>query len=497
MKKIKNIIVILAAVSLFSSCSKWLDVTPPSQIPEDAQFETVEGFQQALIGCYIGMTDQYLYGRTLSWSVFELMAGQFAPLFPISSNDSGIASYNYKSSNAIKYIDGIWINAYEVIANVNNALKFIEIRKSMFDDVNYRLIKGELLAIRACMHFDLMKIYGYGNLSARLDVQQKSTIPYVTVLGKNLTSQLNYSQTLALMEKDLEDAITLLEIDPVTKSKPDSYYAEANSDGFYNNRQHRFNYYATSLLLARVYLWEGSKASIDKALTLSKRVVDNAESKGLVRWTTSESITDDVNMKSEHLMSLNTQNLILSTSEYFKISIIATDYKAQYVSGDRAEQIFEVSTVGGTDYRFTKQFIMNTMVVNGKNSYTPLKYYGTSSSTSTTSDYIPFLRIPEAYYIAAECMLKQTTPDIAGATQILNQVRLHRGITTELQNLDAASLMNEIIKEYSKEFYCEGQMFFLYKRLGSSTIPGYNQTANDAIYLLPYPDAEIQMGRTQ
>jgi len=495
----KNIIKIfvLASSLVLASCNSWLDVTPPSQIREEAQFSSVEGFQQALIGCYIGMTDDMLYGRALSWSTIELMAGQFVALPPAASNDYSISNYSYTSSNAISYINGIWSKGYNVIANANNALKYIEINKSKLDNVNYQIIKGELLSIRAFMHFDLMRLYGLGKLGTRTDLAGKYAIPYVISLSKEMTPQLNYKETIDLMVKDLSDAITLLEIDPVTKIQPASYYADVNLDGFFNNRQQRFNYYATNLLLAKVYMWEGSSTSISKALTLANKVLTESESKGLITWATSTSVTNDVIMKSEHLMSLSTQNLINRTADYFKMDVfVGYDIKTQYVSSDRMMSVYEAESIGGTDFRFTKLFIPNSIIYAGKNAYTPLKYYGVGSTT-ITKNYIPLMRIPEAYYIAAECYLKQTTPDVASALNLLNTVRQKRGITINLTGLTATTAMNEIVKEYAKEFYCEGAMFFLYKRLGMETIPGYTQTANDAIYVLPYPSTELQMGRKQ
>ena len=172
----KNNIIKIFVLSLslvLSSCNSWLDVTPPSQIREEAQFSSVYGFQQALIGCYIGMTDDLLYGKALSWSTIELMAGQFVPLQPIPTNDYNISVYSYKSANAITYIDGVWAKAYNVIANANNALKYIEINKSKLDNINYQIIKGELLSIRAFMHLDLMRLYGLGKLNTRTDMAGK------------------------------------------------------------------------------------------------------------------------------------------------------------------------------------------------------------------------------------------------------------------------------------------------------------------------------------
>ena len=50
-----------------SSCSDWFDVTSGSEIREKDHYSTLAGFQQSLIGCYISMTDNALYGKELSF----------------------------------------------------------------------------------------------------------------------------------------------------------------------------------------------------------------------------------------------------------------------------------------------------------------------------------------------------------------------------------------------------------------------------------------------
>lgn len=493
--RIKILIVLVSLVLI--SCSKWLDVTPPSQIREEAQFNSVEGFQQALMGCYLGMTDDLLYGRTLSWGTIELMGGQFEDLQSSSNNDYQISNYNYESDNGQKYVNGIWSKAYNVIANANNALKYIDINKDQLDNINYSIIKGELLALRAYIHFDLMRIYGYGNLANRADIASKFTIPYVTSLDKEMTPQQTYVNTINYIISDLKEAIELLEIDPVTGVQDDSFYSDVNIDGFYNNRQQRFNYYATSLLLARVYMWEGSEQSISKAATLASELIIGAQGNNMVTWANSNSVTEDPLMKSEHLFSLNTQNLYIKTANYFMLNIsAASDIYAQYISSDNLLEIYEAQGVGATDYRFSRLFQQNNVTQDGKNSYTPIKYYGVVNE-SNTKNYIPLMRISEAYYIAAEALLRTSTPNVEQATTLLNEVRSHRGIIGELSGLSANELMEEIMKEYHKEFYCEGVMFFLYKRLGLENIPRYSDVAGDNIYVMPYPITEIQMGREQ
>ncbi len=236
---------------------------------------------------------------------------------------------------------------------------------------------------------------------------------------------------------------------------------------------------------------------MSKALQLANKVIAEAEANGLVSWTTSAGMSDDIVMKSEHLISLSIENLAVKTANYFSIEIIAQmNSVAQYVSANRLMSIYEVESVGASDFRFQKQFIPNTVILDGKNAYTPLKFFGTVT-TKIQKSFIPLMRIPEAYYIAAECYLKQNTPDIDNALEMLNFVRQKRGITSSLTGLSSAQIMDEIVKEYAKEFYCEGVMFYLYKRLGKEEIPGYNPPATDAVYQLPYPETELQMGRSQ
>ena len=62
MKTIIINIVLCAMLCTVVACDSWLDTTPPSQVPEEDQFGDEFGFRQALIGCYIGMADENLYG---------------------------------------------------------------------------------------------------------------------------------------------------------------------------------------------------------------------------------------------------------------------------------------------------------------------------------------------------------------------------------------------------------------------------------------------------
>ena len=48
----------------------------------------------------------------------------------------------------------------------------------------------------------------------------------------------------------------------------------------------------------------------------------------------------------------------------------------------------------------------------------------------------------------------------------------------------------EIVNEYRREFIAEGQMFFTYKRLGSSTMLWNNTQIKEENYIVPVPASE-------
>ena len=98
------------------------------------------------------------------------------------------------------------------------------------------------------------------------------------------------------------------------------------------------------------------------------------------------------------------------------------------------------------------------------------------------------------YYYAAECYNILNNPQ--KAVDALNAVRVARGILYE-KNLPASlskeEISREIQKEWQKEFAGEGQLFFYYKRLGLN-IPNASLGAGDALFVLPLPETEVEIG---
>ena len=499
-KQYLYLLFILVGAVCMTSCESWLDETSNSEIREEDHFSTEVGFRQSLIGCYINMTDESLYGKELSWGMVETLGRQFQPYTTsASSSNYYIQNYNYKHSTTVARVENIWAKAYNVIANANAALAVIDEKETMMNPTNYSVIKGEFLAIRAYMHFELMRLYGYGNWAGRkAEIDAKYAVPYVKSVSKNPTDQVKTSEFFKLLIADLEEAAKYLAEDPVTGKHEWSHYEELNEDGFYDYRNLHLNYYAVKALQARVYLWEGSADSKAKALAAATEVIDdyytNAASAGtVVRWMGDTDFNSYPALALEHIfgLNINAERFNNLTAAYLKTALADTDDDAYYLTNADTYAIYENSN---TDYRFTK--LLQSQLTGIMVGFLPLKLHQTSGTQQLFSYRIPLMRMPEMYYIAAECHLANN--DVEAALDLLTVVRNQRGVYEELDaTMSVEQAMEEIKKEYHKEFLLEGVMFYYYKRTGADVLPNMETPMTDAEYVLPYPEFELQNGRIQ
>lgn len=478
-------IALLMAVST-SSCKKWLDVTPGNTVRAEDQFASEAGFRDALMGVYLTMTEKGTYSQNITWGVMDYLA---QPYNRLAATDLFyyIQQYQYRNDRGMQFLEAMWKGNYNSIANINNMLSNLDKKKGEVHPVSYTIMKGELLGLRAFLHFDLIRIYGRSNYAGDPALASKPTIPYVTVYSKDVTPQRSYTETFVLIEKDIADALTLLKEDPAfaNSSRPAGYYDQVNRTGFYNNRSLRMNYYAVKALQARVLLWEGSAAKLSDAAIAAKEVITNSSAKLI----SADSPVKDVIMKSEHLFSLNVDRFYDIINPFLPVAPGATN--AMTMSQDNFFSTYENNSgIGLSDFRQKEWFFD---MGNVERTRVPKKMQQNISDAANRNR-MPLIRLSEMYYIAAEAYLNTDLPQ---AIQLLNTVRRSRGIVQDIPaNADMAMVSGEITKEYRKDFIQEGQLFFYYKRKGLPTFPGLPTTTpgNDAIYMLPFPDSETQFG---
>lgn len=486
--KMKFKYIVLGACLALSttSCEKWLDVTASDQIKSEDLFKTADGFRDALLGVYINMTVTTSYGQDMTWNLVDLLSQQYATLAS-SGLYYGVQIFNYTATRSVERIEPLWYNQYKTIANVNNILGQLEKESGVLSKTEYAIIKGELLALRAFLHFDLIRVFGHGNYVNRPELATKPTIPYSLAYSKNPVPQQSYADTFILLEKDLSEALELLKEDPAypATDRPANYYSEINRNGFYNDRDLRMNYFAAKAVQSRVLAWQGK---LEDAAIAAEDVIQHSFATLLNKVVPGEASRT---LPMENLFALDVEQLN-STLAPFLNADDNTNTNALYLTNALADVIFETTnpSVGIADIRF------NTLQAQRTRGRISTKYTGRSTPAFplNTNTRLPLIKLPELYYIAAEHYMRVNP---SKAIDYLNEVRASRSIQEDLTaGLDDVAIQEELTKEYRKEFIAEGQLFFYYKRIGLESIPNSSTsiTIDDKVYMLPYPVQEIEYG---
>ncbi len=468
--KIKNILGILFFSLLSVSCQEWLDVSPSTEVKYDDLFSYKNGFKDQLTGVYTALCAEELYGAHLSFGMLDALGQQYYWL-----QESGayywLHRYVYDNSKSQGVISDIWNNMYNAIANVNILLQGIEDHRGVLADDEEKIYEGEAYALRAFLHFDLLRLFGKSYVAGA----GEKAIPYVSKISKQVPPLSTVSEVLDSVIMDLEKAAYLLENDPVRTGEA--------TTSFLGTRSFHFNYYAVRALLARVYLYKNDKVNALKNATvviLSHKYPWVGKSQ--VATTTRES-RDGIFLP-ECIFMLNNTKLETITEKYLKES--KNNDGNLLVSWNAViDEIFESSLYGGTDWRYIYYF-------------EPISWsWGNSKLWQVSSAYNnrqPLIRISEMYLIAAECAGSKKE-----ALEYFNTLRQHRGfaVADDLkEDTTDEQLQAAIAKEYQKEFIGEGQWFFYSKRTDQETPSDIFVPVpfSKDYYVLPMPDQEVEYG---
>jgi hypothetical protein len=478
----KNLLYIIPLCILLSSCNKFLDVQPESEVSKDELFKTEEGFKEALNGVYTYSSGRNLYGGNLTFSNLDIMAQnyEFTDL-----RFQKVASFQYNDPELLAKNNTIWTDAYRAINNSNTILEVIDERKNLFRDQNFEIIKGEALALRAFLHFDLLRMFAP---SFKSDPNARA-IPYVTQVG---TQSTPFSTVTEVLDKILQDLAAaeelLLRADPIASGGyvvgyPGDVEAteETNPNLFLQNRRHRMNYYAVQAQMARVLLYRGEyAASLQKAtLVINSKVFP---------WTEQEDFFNaDVSLRDKIFYKELIFAWYTPDAEDHLEALFSNENPDYSARNDQINQIYEVGGPGADDWRLRQWF---RVVRNANTADRALLQKYTRNSTPLPNLHplvAPAIRLSEMYYIAAEASYET---DPAKGAEYLNTVRLHRGIGDEIPaTLSKSEFIAELAKEARKEFYGESQVFYMHKRLHLNIVAANGQLypAANQIFVFPIP----------
>lgn len=473
---------IIACTTLFASCDSWLEVKPYDQIAEGELQKSEEGYQKMLNGIYIDLNSDALYGQTLSVEMIEVMGGAYTIGTDNSvwGNYKDLSSYQYNTEYWRNRLDQTWNKAYALILNCNKILETIDGNKNLFTDGSYYIIKGEALALRAMLHFDMLRLFGpvYSKDS------DKKAIPYYTKQTNSPEPILTAQEVMEKITTDYEDALNYLANDPVKTEGTIMSSTEDGSSNFLRYRALRLNYYAVEALMARAYLYMGNKTEAFKYATDVIKTADQNifpfVDKNLVIGSPAD---PDRIFSSEVLFALTNTSRGTIHKNFFDPSRLP-NYVFRMDDSMMSNLVYGgAATTGGyqDDYRYR-----TCWMATGSNRYF-YKYSDMVANGSIQNTMIPMVRLGEMFLIAAESQ----SGDLKAGVQYVNALRRNRGVA------NLTTLTPDLLKyEYIRELYGEGQLFFLYKRLNSDIITSAtsskNPKASDLIFVVPLPDTETE-----
>lgn len=259
MRILKYMLCAVLGVLLLPGCDKWLEVQPYDQMAEGDLLGKEEGFRKLLNGIYVDLNKDELYGQTLTVEMVEIMACSYLIGTDALTwgNYIDLDNRNFESEYWRTRLDNTWNTAYALIRNCNTILEQMAGKESLFTGNDYDLIRGEALALRALLHFDMFRLFG----PVYKVNPEKESIPYVTTTALQVQELLPGTEVMRHVVEDLEEAERLLEEDPIrTTTDHLVNHATVEGDNFWEYRTLRLNYYAVQALLARAYYYMASHA---------------------------------------------------------------------------------------------------------------------------------------------------------------------------------------------------------------------------------------------
>ena len=466
----RKIIYTVIGILTLTSCEKWLDVAPNTDVPAKELFTTENGFTSALAGLYIVMTEEDTYGKNLSFGLVEQLAQMYDKL-PDGTNDrSSVYIYDRETSGAYNtkgILANTWQAQYHTIANANNLLKWWDLNAETVlpDALTRRMIRGEALALRAFLHFDLLRGWGPAGYAIRGEAKEMKSIPYRTVADHSKQPLLAAQEVVQHIIDDLYEARECM-----------SYEKDLDLSGNTGNRHLRLNYHAINAMLARVYNYAGIR---DSAALYAQMVIEEC---GLSLQSGND---NDPILSGEVLFGLSMHELEDNLSAYFAYGDkMSTKY---YLKIPTLNAIYEAVGSESEDMRAQgTAFHRNN----------ELQYAISLKYIDNDKGIIPLIRLPEMYYIACE---SSAASDVAA--NYVNTVRNKRGISKS-KNIacDTDEMRTAALnKEYRKEFYSEGQYFWFLKTHGIiGALPHCPEvTLTEEHFIFPLPDAELEYGWTE
>ena len=415
----KKIITALLAVYLVTTgCKKDLDLRPTDTVDEEVAYNSVAALQKGLNTAYA----RYGTSRVSTMLANSLTSDElkFGP------NNGGFGQFGfrlqYNSDNSTgSDVIAMFYSYYPTLDQVNRVLAKVDEVPTSGNEIAQRdYIEGQLLALRAMSHFELLEAY-----SKKYDPADPLGVPVMTASCLTCQPARNtVAEVIAQVEKDLTDALALM---PAVTA--------ANFDDL------ALNPVSVQAYQARVALY---KNEWQKAADLATTVI-NSGLEPLVSGTAFAGIWTDANTN-ETLFRIRFENSTTVGAQWTNAGIIFSP--SDKLTGSYSTDDIRLSTYIGTNAsgRYVKKFFQ-------------------SSRGPNVVD-VKAIRTAEMYLIRAEARAELN--DLAGAVADINTLRSMRitGYTPLGAYGDKAAAIADIMLERYRELAFEGFRFYDLKRKG-------------------------------
>jgi hypothetical protein len=454
MKKIKNIILIIAVIFTYTACENDLNTAPEDRFTTGSFYKNASDLEAAVNAAYGGLQKNGLYG----FNYHILMETRTDNTFEEEPSNSGgfgdVDLFNRVTTNGV--FRKTWVDSYVTIQAANIVLNRIDAISDM-DSALKEIRKGEVKFIRALVYYNLVNLYG--------------GIPLVLQETSNPTDY--FGQGRASVQEIFNQII--IDLTEASSSLP-----ESNDIG-------RANKAAALILLGKAHLTLGNALDAETALrgvtgypfinTYTNLFgIDNENNAGSIFEVQFQSGINGGEEGSKFASKFNSQKNPGSKGN----NIITQDLLDSFEAGDLRRNEIIQDPLDPSVYISTK-YIDNTrtLVDDGDNNV------------------IVFRQADAVLSLAEAINLKGYVAD-GEAFDLINSIRTRAG----LPNLTAATITNQqefteaLLKERRHEFFYENHRWFDLKRLGDPVqimnthfagFVGLNITIDANDLLLPIP----------
>lgn len=461
----KKILFTLSTIAVLASCSKKeLELAPFNQIETSLAFNTQADVNLAVLGMYQGLRGNYVGGTS------NILGDVLADNLIINSLGrqtlTTFGDWRYNGDATV----GLFGTGYTIARRANAILENIDkFPAGVFKDN----VRGEALALRALIYFDMVRTFSKTFENAGTN---DSTMTFITSTdAKQLPGKETVRGFYQKLERDLTAALPLINT---------------------NNGVGRLNKAAVNALLSRLYLYMGEFPKCISASTAALGTTPVLPSRADFPSIWTDATNNGVIFKviNTTLDNNNTQGV-----NYYQT--VGGLVRSEYVCDFDLRQLYGISDVRTTTY-------LQTSLWNGVLQNHIVKYAGRPGAVAGVVD-AKLLRTAEVLLNRAEAY--QRSGDNTLALADLNLLRANRYSPSSSLTLTGAALLAEILNERRLELAFEGDRFWDLKRRNQpvqrSATTGdradgtgvrYIRTTlavGDHRFQLPFPSSEINFNQ--